>query len=98
VIRVAFHQSLDALYHEEMLKALDQAMLDSPSAKSLVIDLGGVDFIDSRAVGGLIRARKQMAARGGELFLSEARPAVKDIITLLRLDKVLPEWKGESPA
>ena len=98
IIKVAFHHSLDALYHEEMLKALDQAMLDSPSAKSLVIDLEGVDFIDSRAVGGLIRARKQMAARGGELFLSGARPAVKDIITLLRLDKVLPEWKGESRA
>jgi len=98
IIKVAFNHALDALHHEEMLKVLEKAMSDHPSLKSLVVDLKGVDFIDSRAVGGLIRARKQMAARGGELYLSEAKPAVKDIITLLRLDKVLPEWKGDTVA
>jgi anti-anti-sigma regulatory factor len=36
-----------------------------------------------------------MSAKGGALFYSDARPAVREIIALLRLDKILAEWKGD---
>jgi N-acetylglucosaminyldiphosphoundecaprenol N-acetyl-beta-D-mannosaminyltransferase len=96
---VAFNRSLDALYHDEMMATLEAA-ISNPSAevRSLVVDLREVGFIDSRAVGGLIRAWKTMNARGGKLFLAGAKPAVREILGLLRLDKVLAEWKGDLPA
>ncbi len=98
VVWVSFNRSLDALYHDEMMSVLQSTIEGSSNIRSLVIDLRKVDFMDSRAVGGLIRTWKIMTARGGQMFLSGARPGVREILTLLRLDKVLSEWKGETPA
>jgi N-acetylglucosaminyldiphosphoundecaprenol N-acetyl-beta-D-mannosaminyltransferase len=95
VVWVSFNRSLDALYHDEMMSILQSTIENSPGIRSLVIDLKDVDFMDSRAVGGLIRAWKLMSAKGGQMFLSGARPSVREILRLLRLDKVLPEWEGE---
>ena len=95
VIRVSFHRSLDALYHDEMVSILESAIADAPHSSTLVVDLTHVTFIDSRAVGGLIRAWKSISAKNGAMFLAGANPSVKEIISLLRLDKVLAEWKEE---
>lgn len=97
VVWVSFNRSLDALYHDQMMSTLEAAISDKPQISKLVVDLKDVSFIDSRAVGGLIRAWKMVAAKGGEMFLAGASPAVREIICLLRLDKILPEWKGEIP-
>ncbi|MBK1882421.1 WecB/TagA/CpsF family glycosyltransferase [Luteolibacter pohnpeiensis] len=94
VVMLAFHHPLDALHHDKMLADLDAAIEGNPGLKYLVLDLEFVDFIDSRAVGGLIRARKMAAAKGAELYLWNPSPAVAQIIKLLRLDKILPAWKG----
>ena len=97
VVWVSFNRSLDALYHDEMMSILESAISDPAGIQLLVVDLKGVNFMESRAVGGLIRAWKSMSARGGQMFLSGATPAVREIIALLRLDKILAEWKGEVP-
>ena len=96
MVRIAFNRSLDALYHDEMMSILEAAIKDTPGIQVLVVDLKEVDFIDSRAVGGLIRIWKLMTARGGSMYYADARPLVRDVITLLRLDKILAEWKGDS--
>ena len=95
VVKMAFQYSLDVLHHERMLAEIAAAISSNKDIKALVIDLSAVDFIDSRAVGGLIRARRMMAEKGGELYLWNASPAVAKSITLLRLDKILPEWRDE---
>lgn len=95
---VTFNRALDALYHDEMMQTLEAAIAQSPKLGVLVVDLKEVSFIDSRAVGGLIRTWKMVSAKGGQMFLADASPAVREIINLLRLDKVLAEWKGEVPA
>lgn len=97
VVWVSFQCSLDALYHEEMMTILDSTISNSPGITTLVLDLKDVGFIDSRAVGGLIRSWKIMTAKGGNMFLARANPQVREIISLLRLDKVLLEWKGDVP-
>lgn len=94
---VAFSRSLDALYYDEMLEILDAAIASTPQLRVLVVDLKEVSFLDSRAVGGLIRAWKSITAQGGGMYLARANPAVREIIALLRLDQVLAEWKGALP-
>lgn len=95
VVWVSFNRALDAPYYDEMMSLLENAMEHSAGIRVLVIDLTEVGFIDSRAVGGLIRAWKRMSAKGGEMFYSGAKPAVREIIALLRLDLILTEWKGD---
>jgi N-acetylglucosaminyldiphosphoundecaprenol N-acetyl-beta-D-mannosaminyltransferase len=91
VVRVSFSYPLDALHLTDVNVVLDKA--EPGATRALVLDLAQVDFIDSRAVGSLIRVHKRMVAKGGGLYLANARPAVREIITLLRLDQILAEWK-----
>ncbi|MEI6673614.1 MAG: WecB/TagA/CpsF family glycosyltransferase [Verrucomicrobiota bacterium] len=98
VVWVTFNRALDALYHDEMMAILETAIMNhATTIHSLVVDLSAVTFLDSRAVGGLIRTWKSMTARGGQLFLAGANPTLREIIRLLHLDKIIPEWKGQLP-
>jgi anti-anti-sigma factor len=90
VVRVSFQHPLDAIHLDTMMEALDHAV---GSANRLIIDLDRVDFIDSRAVGALIRVHKRMLAKAGDLLLWRPRPDVREILHLLRVDSILPEWK-----
>jgi N-acetylglucosaminyldiphosphoundecaprenol N-acetyl-beta-D-mannosaminyltransferase len=95
---VSFNRPLDALYHDEMMAILEAAIANNPQPlRKLVVDLREVTFIDSRAVGGLIRLWKTLTAMGGQLFLAGANPTLREIIRLLHLDKIIPEWKGDFP-
>ena len=98
VFRVGFEGSLDALQHASMVATLEASIRRMSAGSRLVVDLGKVDFIDSRAVGGLVRAWKQVSARGGEMYLHGASSGVREILFMLRLDKMLPEWKGDLPS
>ncbi len=95
---VSFSRALDALFYKEMVDTFDSTLAENPHLKTLVVDLREVTFIDSRAVGGLIRTWKMMTAKGGQMYLAGASPSVKSIISLLKLDKLLSEWKGDFPA
>ncbi|MEI7911769.1 MAG: WecB/TagA/CpsF family glycosyltransferase [Verrucomicrobiota bacterium] len=99
VVWVSFNRALDALYHDEMTALLDSAIATNAAViRSLVVDLRGVEFIDSRAVGGLIRAWKTLLSMGGNLYLAGASPALCEILDLLHLNKILPVWEGDFPA
>ncbi len=89
-VKVAFQHPLDALHLDSMMETLDHA---AGNASRLIIDLEQVDFIDSRAVGALIRVHKRMLAKAGDLLLWRPRPDVREILHLLRVDSILPEWK-----
>ncbi len=92
---VSFSCPLDASYHDEMIATLNNAIAANPGLQTLVVDLKEVQFIDSRAVGGLIRIWKSLSAQGGTMAIARATPQVREILELLRLDKILGEWKGE---
>jgi N-acetylglucosaminyldiphosphoundecaprenol N-acetyl-beta-D-mannosaminyltransferase len=94
VVQVSFNRPLDATYHDEMMTVLRSSIENSAGIRVLVVNLKDVSFLDSRAVGGLIRAWKMMVAKGGEMYYAAASPAVAEILRLLRMDQVLKEWKG----
>jgi len=56
--------------------------------RQLVIDLAGIDFIDSTGLGGLVTALRAMAKEGGQLKLSAIRHEVRRVFELTRLDKL----------
>ena len=88
---VAFHHELDAMHLAEMDATLSAVVENTEG--TVVLDLAHVNFIDSRAVGALVRTRKARVAKGGDLLLSRPTPAVKKLMSLLRLEHILPVRK-----
>ena len=56
--------------------------------KTFIIDLGGVDYIDSSGLGTLVAIQKQALQHGGSVTLKGLHGLVKDLFELTRLDKV----------
>lgn len=71
--------------------ALRQAVVAAVSTgeTSLILDLTGVDFIDSFGVGAVVGALKRVRQRGGELALVCPAPRVRRVFELCDLDLIL---------
>ena len=56
--------------------------------KTFIIDLGGVDYIDSSGLGTLVAIHKRALQNGGSVVIKGLHGLVKDLFELTRLDKV----------
>lgn len=70
------------------LKQILAAQLQGGTPR-LTVDLSGLRFADSAAVGELIRAYHAITQRGGSLELARPQPAVARVLSLLGVDQVL---------
>jgi len=66
------------------------AGLRADGCTTVVVDLTGVGFLDSSALGVLIAAHQELAEAGGELRLAAARPQVRKVFGITRLAEVIP--------
>jgi anti-sigma B factor antagonist len=53
--------------------------------RDIIIDLSGLEFIDSSGVAALVRGRRQARHAGGELLLAAPQQQVLRVLTLTRL-------------
>ena len=67
-------------------------------AQNLVIDLSGVDYIDSTGLGVLMGGAKRVRSAGGDIRLVTAGSRLTDLIELTRLDRVLDVYDSVSAA
>lgn len=58
--------------------------------RDIIIDLAGLEFIDSSGVAALARGRRQARHAGGELLLAAPQQQVLRVLTLTRLIDVFP--------
>lgn len=65
--------------------------------QSLVLDLKGVSFVDSSALGALISALKRMGPLG-MLAIAGVQPAVDRLFTLTRMNRVFSMHPGTAEA
>ncbi|MCQ3810795.1 MAG: STAS domain-containing protein [Acidimicrobiia bacterium] len=70
----------------------------STGAQNVVIDLSGVDFIDSTGLGVLMGAAKRVRSSGGDIRLVMAGSRLAELIELTRLDRVLDVFDSVSSA
>ena len=66
---------------------LAEAMDDGRA--SVLLDLGGVDFIDSAGVGLLVSAHRRAQAASGVFAVAAVSPTVARVLQLTRTDRVL---------
>lgn len=78
--------SLDVLTAPELMPTIDQ-LVDEKRPK-VVVDLSGLDIIDSSGVAALVALYKRIRAVGGHVTVAGARDQPLAIFKLLRMDKV----------
>lgn len=86
VISLRGAMTLEALapVREELLHCL------TSEAPDLVFDLTALDFIASDGLGALLAACRRTRELGGRARLAAPTPLVRQVFTLLRLDRVMP--------
>jgi anti-sigma B factor antagonist len=87
---------LDAYSAPELRASLDGAGLQPDGA--LVADLSKVSFLDSTALGLVVRAVNEIAERGGRARVVLPDSAARRIFEITTLDRVLPVAQSRAEA
>jgi anti-anti-sigma factor len=69
---------------------VDRLLLAVPAEDHLVIDLGGVSFIDSVMLSRFVRAARRHESAGSRVVLADARGAVRRVLAITQLDSLIP--------
>ena len=72
----------------ESAPAMTEELRARLGPRPLVVDLAGIEFMDSSGLGVLVGAHKEAAARGGALLLAAPGPRVHRIFKITKLHKV----------
>jgi len=67
-------------------------------ARHVVIDISGVDFIDSTGLGVVMGGAKRVRSAGGDIRLVAASSRLAELIELTRLDRAVDVFKSVSAA
>ena len=81
---------LDLLSAIDVRKQLAEAV--AAGHRRLVIDLAGVEFIDSTGLGSLVSGLKATRVAGGDLRLARPAEQARTILKLTTLDRVLKPY------
>src|SRR5580692_11541954 len=84
---VALRGELDVADAVSVAAALAAVAAREPE---IIVDLAGLEFIDSSGVAALARGRKLARDAGGDLRLAAAQQQVLRVLTLTRLIEVFP--------
>ncbi len=70
----------------------------SAGSKKLVLNLKGVRFVDSSALGFLVETQRRLKEGGGALAVSEPSKFVRGVIASLGLDRVFGVFASDDDA
>ena len=95
-----------------LIVKFDEARLDAHNAASfkssiadlvergesrIILDLSGIEFIDSSGLGAIVSSLKSLGA-GGKLCIFGLQDATKSMFKLTRMDRVIPLFDEETQA
>ena len=78
---------IDLAVAPELVTELEYAV--TAISPHLVLDVGGVEFIDSSGLSALVTTQRRAHEQGGSLVLTAAPEHITDLLRLTRLDAVL---------
>jgi anti-anti-sigma factor len=73
-------------------------LVDEAGRNRIVLDMGGVEFVDSSAVGKLVLLNHKAQAAGGRLALCRLGPAVFQALVTMHLTGTFPMYAEEAEA
>ena len=76
----------------ESSPAVRQAIMDAwnKGAKSVIVDLSEVDFMDSSGLSALVSGMKALRKTGGQLSICNTNAQIRTAMRLTMLDRVFP--------
>ena len=95
VIELAGQMTVDNIY--SLTKSIERTVfpftgkIDDPAGKShskIILDMEGVEVIDSSGIGTIVFLAKKCRALGGDLKMVSVSPAVKRVWEIVKLDKI----------
>jgi anti-anti-sigma factor len=89
IVVIEFHGGIDDF--PALVQTIELRIEDGD--RNLVVDLHTLPFINSAALGYLLKARKGVEEEDGELVLARVQPAIGRILEMARLDEVLPAFQ-----
>jgi len=75
------------LFKEEMITLI------ANGARLIIVSFENVNYIDSSFLGSLVVALKYAMPRNVDIYLVSLKPDVKNLLTLIRMDKVFKIFK-----
>ncbi|EAR53585.1 hypothetical anti-anti-sigma regulatory factor [Photobacterium sp. SKA34] len=88
VIALALQDEFDAQRARELESEFD--VLSQTERMELVIDMTKVQFIDSCGIGAIVFLYKRLKSRGRRLRLLNVNGQPRELMQMLRIDKVIP--------
>lgn len=73
--------------HREF-RAAYETVLENAEVRTLVIDLGGVDYLDSSALGMLLMVRDKVGSANKAILLANAQSGVKQVLDIANFSKL----------
>lgn len=64
--------------------------LETSGRRTVVVDLTGVDFLDSSGLGMFVAAQQRLSAAGGGLRIACPQPHAQKVFRITRLAEVIP--------
>lgn len=77
----------DFSVHREFREAV-KAAIATPAVREIEIDLSGVDYIDSSALGMLLLSRENAQAERKAIVLARPAPAVRQVLDVANFQKL----------
>lgn len=91
---VAARGELDAYAEPDLASAFAEVVAE----RGLIVDLEAVSFLDSTALGTVVRSLREVGERGGEALIVLPRGSARRIFEITTLDRVLPVTESRAQA
>lgn len=89
---------IDLAVADTLRSALDRELDGNAGIRHIVINLYGVNYIDSSGLGVLLGRYKRISRNGGSVFIVGAQPQVRRIIEMSGLLRIMQECSSEADA
>jgi anti-sigma B factor antagonist len=86
------------LHNSPQVRGVLLKFLEEQKPKKLILNLGGVAYMDSSAIAVLVEALQKMRKTGGKIYLTDLQPRVKGLLEIARLDSIFVITKDENEA
>jgi anti-sigma B factor antagonist len=81
---------IDVASAPRLRQELVRLAAESDGPPRVVVDLAGVDFLDSTGLGVLLGGLKRCRAKGGAMAVSRPEPQVRKVFEITRVAEILP--------
>ena len=99
LIRVATEGNITSVdFGGDGVNPLQQLLGETWSGNRVLLNLAQSTYIDSSAIGWLISSSRSFRAAGGSLVIHSLPPSVKQIMDVLKVQRVVPTAEDEAAA